>query len=161
MEEENTQVNESKSGVQMPPSRGVPSKSSIQFEYDKLPLPVTARWDYEDVLKIIFPPKFQNAQYDLAKKVILLVKEKGAIDGDALGDWATKNNIPNSTLRNLVIPKLIRVGMLTRERQNPSGQTNQDKKHRMILKISTKFGEAFQHIGREWNGIVESWKLKK
>lgn len=160
MNEEQEAKEATKTG-QTPASRGLPSKSAIRFEYDKLPLPVTARWDYDDVLKIIFPPELQAAQYELAKKVILLVKEKGHLSGDDLGDWASKNNIPNSTLRNLVIPKLIRVGMLSRERQNPSGQTNQDKKHRMILKISTKFGEAFQHIGKEWNGIIESWKLKK
>ena len=147
--------------TQAPPTRGLSAKAAIHFEYDKLPLPVSARWDYEDILKIIFHPTLQQAQYELAKKLILLVKEKTQVSGEELASWAEKNSIPNSTLRNLVIPKLIRVGMLVRERRNPSGQTNKDKKHEMILRISTKFGEAFQHIGREWNGIVESWKLKK
>jgi hypothetical protein len=144
-----------------PASRGIPSKKSLWFEYSKLPMAVTARWEAEDVLQIVFPAWAQKAQYDIACKLVRFLSERDNADGDAIAQWAGERQIPNSTLRNLVIPKLIRCGLVSRERVNPTGETEKDKKHKMVLSLSTKFGESFKHIGGEWNALVETWKIKR
>lgn len=144
-----------------PASRGIKSKESLQFDYDKLPMSLEARWEPDDVLKIVFPPALQKAQYDIAVKLLRWLADKGEARGRDIEDWAVQNTIPSSTLRNLVIPKLVRVGMLARERRNPTGQGDKDKRHEMVLVLSKRFGEAFQHIGREWSSIVETWRIKK
>lgn len=141
-------------------SRGLPSKKSIQLEYDKLPVPLNIRWEYNDVLQLIFPEQLQKAQYEIASKLIKLLKEKIRVRGQEVSEWAINNNIPNSTLRNLVIPKLIRTGLIVRERINPSGQTNQDKRREMVLTLSSKFGNMLIHIGKEWNYIVDTARFK-
>ena len=144
-----------------PASRGIPSKKSLWFEYSALPMPVTARWEAEDVLKLIFPPQAQAAQYEIACKLVRFLAERGEADGDSIAAWQAEQKIPNSTLRNLVIPKLVRVGMLSRERENPTGQDDKDKRHGMRLMLSTRFGEAFKHVGAEWVSLVETWKVKR
>ncbi len=143
-----------------PPSRGIKSKESLQFDYDKLPMSLNARWEPEDILKIIFPPQLQKVQYEIATKLLRFLSEKREARGREIEEWAAGNSISNSTLRNLVIPKLVRVGLLARERRNPTGQGEKDKRHEMVLVLSKRFGEAFQHIGREWNAIVETWRVK-
>ncbi len=144
-----------------PVSRGIPSRRALWFEYDKLPMSLNARWDAEDVLKLVFPPLVQRAQFDLAVKLIAFLKDKEAVNGDELAGWMAANGVPNSTLRNLVIPKMIRVGLLARERRNPSGQDARDKRHQMVLKLSARFGEAFKHVGSEWSALVETWRIKR
>jgi hypothetical protein len=144
-----------------PASRGIPAKKSLLFEYGQLPMTLTARWEAEDFLKLIFPPEYQATQYDVALKLMLFISEREETDGDDLAGWMQKEGVANSTLRNLVIPKLVRVGMLARERRNPTGADSRDKRHRMVLKASNRFGSAFQHIGREWSSVVETWRVKR
>ncbi|MFH1107030.1 MAG: hypothetical protein V1787_03975 [Candidatus Micrarchaeota archaeon] len=144
-----------------PASRGIPSKESIWYSYSKLPMAVTARWEAEDLLKLVFPPQFKGKQYEVALKLVQQLSTAEQIDGDSLARWQQENGIANSTLRNLVIPRLISVGMLARERVNPTGQTEKDKRHAMVLKLSLRFGEAFQHVGQQWNSIVETWRVKR
>ncbi|MBI5036678.1 hypothetical protein HZC09_05035 [Candidatus Micrarchaeota archaeon] len=144
-----------------PLSRGLPSRKSLLFEYAKLPMSLNARWEAEDVLKLVFPPHLQKVQYEIAIKLIAYMKAHGEIDGHALSEWQRSEGIANSTLRNLVIPKLVRCGFLARERRYPTGQEDKDKRHKMVLTLSARFGEALQHIGKEWSSLVETWKIKR
>ncbi len=147
--------------LKSPASRGISSKKALWFEYDKLPMSLGARWELEDLLKIIFPPHLQQAQYTIAVSLLKLVGENGEADGDLLAAWQHSKNIPNSTLRNLVIPKLIRCGLISRERKNPTGQTKKDNRHQMVLRLSSRFSEALKHIGQEWGTLVETYKEKR
>lgn len=147
--------------IRSPASRGISSKKALWFEYDKLPMSLGARWEMEDVLKLVFPPHLQKAQYAIAVSLVNILGEEGEVNGDTIAAWQHSRQIPNSTLRNLVIPKMVRCGLIARERQNPTGQTNKDKRHHMVLKLSSRFGEAFKHIGSEWNTLVETLKEKR
>ncbi|MFH1779573.1 MAG: hypothetical protein ABH803_00310 [Candidatus Micrarchaeota archaeon] len=147
--------------VRSPASRGIPSKKSLLFDYFDLPMSLSARWELEDLLKIVFPPLLQKAQYEIALKLLHLFKEKSEVTGEELAAWQKQQNIASSTLRNLVIPKLIRVGMLARERKNPTGQELKDKRKEMVLKLSNRFGEAMKHLGSEWVALTETWKIKR
>jgi hypothetical protein len=142
-------------------SKGIPAKRALWFEYDKLPMPVTARWEPEDVLKLVFPPHAQSAQHEIAIKLVRFLSEREEASGEMVADWSKQNNVANSTLRNLVIPKLIRVGILARHRIGSTGQEHKDKRREMVLSLSTKFGEALKHIGSEWNSVVETWRHKR
>ncbi len=144
-----------------PKSRGIPTKKALLFEYGKLPMSLSARWEAEDVLKMLFPPHMQSVQYSIAVRLLSALGQAGEMDGRALSKWQGENGVANSTLRNLVIPKLVRFGLLARERQNPSGQSDKDKRHHMVLKPSLRFGEALQHIGREWSSLVQTWRIKR
>ncbi|MEK6843041.1 MAG: hypothetical protein AABY04_01000 [Candidatus Micrarchaeota archaeon] len=144
-----------------PASRGIPSKESLWFHYNKLPMSLQGRWETDDILKLVFPPQFKKAQFHIAGKLLTYLSLEEEATGDQVSQWATKNQIPLSTLRNLVVPRMIATGFLSRERKNPTGQTDKDKRHEMVLKISSKFGEALKHIGGEWSSIVETWKVKR
>ncbi len=144
-----------------PASRGIPSRRALLLNYDKPPMPWSARWEKEDVLKLVFPPDLQEAQYSIALKLVSFLSDKESVNGDELAVWAQENGVPNSTLRNLVIPKMIRLGLLARERVNPTGSEGKDKRHRMVLKLSKRFGEAMQHAGSEWSSLVETWRVKR
>lgn len=156
--------NEEKENAKMregPATRGIPSKESVYFVYSKLPMSLEARWEVDDILKIVFPPQYKKSQYNLAVKLVKFLGERGELNGEKLSDWIKQNSVSESTLRNLVIPRLVGVGMIVRERIDPTGQTDKDKRHEMNLKLSTRFGEAFKHIGSEWNGIIQAWRIKK
>jgi hypothetical protein len=144
-----------------PPSRGIPTKKAMLFEYGKLPMSLSARWEAEDVLKLLFPPNMQPVQYDIAVRLMARFKQTGEMNGRQLSEWQEKNSVASSTLRNLVIPNLVRFGLVARERQNPTGQSDKDKRHHMVLKPSLRFGEAMQHIGREWSSMVQTWRIKR
>ncbi len=144
-----------------PVTRGIPSKESVFFVYSKLPMSLEARWEADDILKIIFPPQYKKSQFDCAVKLVKFLAVEGEVNSDRLSDWIESSGVSESTLRNLVIPRLVAIGMVARERSNPTGQTDKDKRHGMKLKLSTRFGEAFKHIGSEWNGIVQAWRIKK
>lgn len=144
-----------------PPSRGIKSKEALHFVYDKLPMSLNARWEAEDVLKIVFPPHLQRAQYEIALKLILFLKDKEEASGHEVTEWAKAHNVPNSTLRNLVIPKLKKMGLIALGRRNPTGTDKKDKRHPMVLTLSKRFGEALQHIGKQWSELVETWRAKR
>ncbi|MFA4946022.1 MAG: hypothetical protein WC607_00565 [Candidatus Micrarchaeia archaeon] len=144
-----------------PATRGIPSKRSLWFDYGQLPMSLGARWEPEDFLKLVFPPQYQAVQYEIALKLLHFLSEREEADGDALATWMEKEGVANSTLRNLVIPKLVRTGMVARERRNPTGQDDRDKRHAMVLKASNRFGEAFKHVGSEWTSLVETWRVKR
>ncbi len=144
-----------------PASRGIPSKESLWFSYAKLPMSVGARWELEDLLKLVFPPQYKRSQYEVALKLVAFLGEREPVDGDQLAAWQEQHKIANSTLRNLVIPRLISSGLVARERRNPTGQTEKDKRHHMVLRLSKRFGESLQHIGSQWNSLVETWKVKQ
>ncbi|MFH1200413.1 MAG: hypothetical protein V1708_05065 [Candidatus Micrarchaeota archaeon] len=144
-----------------PASRGIPSKESLWFCYSKLPMALTARWEAEDVIKLVFPPQFKGKQYDAALRLVIALSKAEQMDGDALAKWQAENKVANSTLRNLVIPRLISAGMIARERVNPTGQTDKDKRHAMVIKLSMRFGDSLSHIALQWNSIVETWRVKR
>ncbi|MDP2717211.1 MAG: hypothetical protein Q8P02_00550 [Candidatus Micrarchaeota archaeon] len=144
-----------------PKSRGIPTKKALLFEYGKLPMSLSARWEAEDILKMLFPPHMQSVQYGIAVRLLAALRESGQMNGRQLAEWAEENKAANSTLRNLVIPKLVRFGLLARERENPTGQSDKDKRHHMVLKPSLRFGEALQHIGKEWSSLVHTWRVKR
>ena len=147
--------------LKSPASRGISSKKALWFEYDNLPMPLGARWELEDLLKIVFPPHLQKAQYEIAVELVRMIGEQGEVDGDYLAAWQHSRHISNSTLRNLVIPKLVRSGLLVRERKNPTGQSKKDSRHHMLLKLSNRFGEALKHVGQEWGTLVETFREKR
>ncbi|MFH1442683.1 MAG: hypothetical protein ABIG96_01495 [Candidatus Micrarchaeota archaeon] len=157
MEEEKKEIR--KTGE--PASRGIPSKESIWFHYNKLPMSLQARWETDDILKLVFPPQYKKMQYEIAGKLLIYLASTEEATGDDVAEWATKNSVPMSTLRNLVIPRMIACGFLARERKNPTGMTDKDKRHEMVIRTSTKFGEALRHIGGEWTSIVETWRVKR
>lgn len=144
-----------------PASRGIATKKALLFEYGKLPMSLNARWEVEDVLKIVFPPHLQRVQYDVAVRLVRHLLLEGEMDGRGISQWQGQEKVANSTLRNLVIPKLVRCGFLARERRNPSGQDEKDKRHKMVLKPSLRFGQAMQHIGKEWSTLVETARIKR
>lgn len=144
-----------------PASRGIPSKESVWFSYARLPMSVEARWELEDILKLVFPPQYKRSQYEIALKLMRKLAQAEALDGEQLAAWQASEKIANSTLRNLVIPRLISAGFVSRERENPTGQTDKDKRHPMVLKASKRFGEAFKHVGEQWNSLVDTWRVKR
>jgi hypothetical protein len=137
--------------------KSMPSGESLWFNYDKLPKKIKQRWELDDVLELIFPKEFNPAQKDIASKLIktMLNKPEG-LSGEEIEEFRKANEISNATLRNLVIPKLVRIGLISRERDSPTGQTNKDKHHMMIIKLSESFGNALKKIGEEINSIINT-----
>jgi len=141
--------------------RSIPSKESLWFNYKKLPKRPDQRWEIEDVIQLVFPKEFLPKQHEIAVELIkfmLPYHKEGGVYGNQIESFRKEKGFSNATLRNLVIPKLVRIGLLTRERVNPTGQTHKDKRHRMKLKLSHKFDMSLQRIGLQLETIIKTYE---
>ncbi|MFH1297372.1 MAG: hypothetical protein ABIJ04_08890 [Bacteroidota bacterium] len=82
-------------------------------------------------------------------------------------DWITKkeiskflkeNGYSRSTLENKIIPKLVRFGLIKREREIKQGL---GKGRSLILSDSLTFTNYLERIGFGWNMLVSTARQKK
>lgn len=113
------------------------------------------RWSLEDIINHIFPKDYQERSYKYAKKLMKLVIESPEeIDKDKLGKFLREEEIPESTAYNIIIPKLVRFGLIKRERQ--TNKSRPSKGWYMILKPSLSFSSHLGKLASEWKSIYKT-----
>ncbi len=135
------------------------SKESLFFpsvQTDKWP-PIDGdiRWDLENVINHIFPEDYQERSNKYATKLVdFVLSNPGGVDKDMLSDFLEKEGIPSSTAYNVVIPKLVKFGILSRERE--SVESDPGRGWFMVLRPSVSFSSHLEKLASEWKSIYKT-----
>jgi len=70
-----------------------------------------------EVVDFVFPRRYQPAYHRVASDFLALVLERDWVTKKEIGDFLLKTGYSKSTLENKVIPKLVRFGLVKRERE--------------------------------------------
>jgi len=118
------------------------------------------RWELADVINHIFPQEYQEKSYEYAQKLMeFLLKTPEGIDKKMLSDFVKTQEIPVSTLYNIVIPKLVKFGLIERRRE--ANASNPGKGWFLILKPSMTFSSHLSKLADEWRSIYKTASSKK
>lgn len=117
------------------------------------------RWDLGDVVNHVFPRRYQERSHSHAVKLLGLVMEnpKG-VGKTALSAFFRDSQIPEATAYNVIIPKLVRFGLVERRRE--TNATNPSKGWFMVLKPSTAFSSHLSKLAAEWRSIYKTAEQK-
>jgi len=141
-----------------PASRGVPARESLWLPPVDSPaikaksLDEEVRWSLTDVVEHVFPRAYQPQYHKIALALLGQLSQKTALEAPDLAAFVGGNGFSKATFYNKIIPRLIDVGAVKRER---IGQ------RAMRLTLSKSFGNYLQKIGREWNSIVETARRRQ
>lgn len=118
------------------------------------------RWDLSDILNHVFPAEYQEKSYEYAQKLMtFLLENPRGIDKKILSNFIKGHEIPVSTLYNIVIPKLVKLGLIERRRE--SNASNPGKGWFLILKPSVTFSSHLSKLADEWRSIYKTASSKK
>lgn len=113
------------------------------------------RWDLEDVIDHIFPGNYQERSNEYARKLVNFVLDNPeGVKKEMLSNFLEKENIPHSTAYNVVIPKLVKFGILRREREE--NQSDPGRGWFMILKPSKSFSSHLEKLAKEWRSLYKT-----
>ena len=149
---------------QPPNEKRLRSKESLYFPSvlgDKWkPVDPDIRWELSDIINHVFPREYQEKSHEYACKLMeFLLKNPGGIDKKMLSEFIKSENLPPSTLYNIVIPKLVKLGLIERKRE--SNLSNPARGWFLILKPSMAFSSHLGKLAAEWRSIYKTACLKK
>jgi len=147
-----------------PATKGIRSKDSLylpphdgKFITDKGGLNKNIIWSAKDVIDFIFPEIYQPKYNEIAVKFINFVLEYEKTGKEEISLFLKNNNYSRSTLENVIIPKLVRFGLLKRERE----QAKSGKNRYLVLSDSLTFSNYLERIASAWNMIVLTARQKR
>ncbi|MFH1835950.1 MAG: hypothetical protein ABH851_07160 [Methanobacteriota archaeon] len=148
-----------------PSSHGIPASESLWLPSHyggelkgKGGLDKTVIWSVSDVIDFIFPSKFQPRYHEVATDFITLLLDCEIVTKKEIGKFLTENGYSKATLENKVIPKLVRFGLIKREREFKAGL---GKGRSLILSDSLSFTSYLERIGFAWNMLVSTARTKR
>lgn len=117
------------------------------------------RWELTDVVNHVFPHEYQERSHDYAVKLLKLVLEspKG-IDKGILSAFLQQHSIPPATAYNVIIPKLVRVGLLERRRE--VNASNPSRGWFLLLRPSPTFSAHLSKLAGEWKSLYKTSLIK-
>jgi len=149
----------------LPVSKGIPVAESLYLPKhygselkDKGGIEKTVIWDVSDVVDFIFPRKYQPTYSKVATDFINLVLDREKITKKETSEFLRETGYSRSTLENKVIPKLVRFGLLKREREIEPGLR---KGRALILTESLTFTNYLERIAFAWNTLVSTARQKR
>lgn len=150
-----------------PPSSGgipsgetlwIPSHYSVEVRR-KGGLDKTIYWDVGDVVDFVFPRKYQPTYFKVACDFVGLILDKGTVTKDEIREFLKASGYSKPTLENKVIPKLVKFGLLKREREVTSGQLGRGRA--LVLTESLTFSNYLEKIAFAWNVLVSTSRKKR
>ncbi|MFH1054656.1 MAG: hypothetical protein V1744_01030 [Candidatus Altiarchaeota archaeon] len=148
-----------------PASSGIPASESLWLPphygvelKKKGGLDKAVFWDVGEVVDFIFPRRYQPVYHKVACDFIALVLERDWVTKKEIHDFLDRNKYSKSTLENKIIPKLVRFGLLKREREITAGL---GKGRALILSDSLTFSNYLERVGFGWNMLVSTSRKKK
>ena len=118
------------------------------------------RWELGDVINHIFPKEYQEKSYEHALKLMdFLLNNPRGIDKKILSEFLRNEGLPKSTIYNIIIPKLVKFGLIERKRE--TNVSNPNKGWFMVLKPSISFSSHLQKLANEWKSIYKTATSKK
>lgn len=148
-----------------PSSRGIPSDESLWMPRhygkeikEKGGLEEGIIWSIDDVADFVFPKAYQPKYYRVAVDFLNLVLENEKVSKDEISKFLKENNYSRSTLENKVIPKVVRFGLVKREREI---EGSLGKGRTLILSDSLTFTNYLTKMGGAWKSIVLTARHKR
>ena len=148
-----------------PSSRGVPAGETLYLPKhygvelkEKGGLDKTIYWRVEDVADFIFPQKYQPKYHEVASELIKTVLEKDWVTKKEINKFLKDTGYSKSTLENKIIPKLVRFGLIKRQREIKAGL---GKGRSLILSESLTFTNYLERIGFAWNMLVSTSRKRQ
>ncbi len=137
------------------PNKGIPSADAFYLprkdSLDELlgkqgAIRTATPWLLGDVLQFVFPQKHREKYYLTAVLLLTALQEnKGKLYSDQVIDLVKKTGVSKATFYNKVIPRLVRVGMI--ERNRTPGQ------RKLTLTWSNQFALYLEKIAFEWKRL--------
>jgi hypothetical protein len=145
------------SGIPSDESLWLPSHHGIEVKR-KGGLDKSVYWDVGELVDFIFPRRFQPVYHQVASDFVALALERDWVTKEDIAAFLQSKGYSKSTLENKVIPKLVRFGLLKREREITAGM---GKGRGLILSDSLTFSNYLERIGFAWNMLVNTSRKKK
>lgn len=149
----------------LPPSRGIPADESLWMPKhygrelrDRGGLDKTIIWGVEDVVDFIFPRKYQPKYFKVASAFIELLLGQEVVTKKEITEFLKERGYSRSTLENKIIPKLVRFGLIKREREL---EGTLRKGRSLILTESLTFTNYLERIAFAWNSLVSTARQRK
>lgn len=148
-----------------PPSRGIPAAESLWMprHYGKEikergGLEEGIIWNIEDVVDFIFPKRYQPTYFKVASDFLHILLKNEKITKDEISKFLSENRYSRSTLENKIIPKLVRFGLIKREREI---EGRLGKGRSLVLSDSLTFTNYLKKIGNAWKSQVMTARHKR
>ncbi len=148
-----------------PASGGIPSSESLWLPphyggqiKKKGGLDKSVYWDVSEVVDFIFPKRYQPTYHIVACDFLELVLERDWVTKKEIGEFLKSRGYSKSTLENKIIPKLVRFGLIKREREITGGL---GKGRALILSDSLTFTNYLERVAFAWNMLVSTSRKKK
>jgi len=149
----------------LPPTKGIPVMESLWIPSHYGPeiknkggLDKNIIWGIDDVIDFIFPRKYQPTYFKIATDFIGVLLERESITKKEISKFLREKNYSRSTLENKIIPKLVRFGLIKRERELVG---RLGKGRGLILKESLTFSNYLERIAFAWQSLVSTARLKR
>ncbi len=149
----------------LPPTRGIPADESLWIPRhygkeikDKGGLDKTIMWTVPDVVDFIFPRKYQPKYFTVATDFVELLLKNESVTKKEIAEFLDEKKYSRSTLENKIIPKLVRCGLVKREREI---EGTMGKGRSLILSESLTFTSYLERIAFAWNSLVSTARRKK
>ncbi len=148
-----------------PVSKGIPVAESLYLPKhygsevkDKGGLEKTVIWEVDDIIDFIFPEKYQPTYFRVASDFVRLILKDGRVTKKEISKFLKETGYSRSTLENKIIPKLVRFGLLKREREIEAGM---GRGRALILNESLTFTNYLERIAFGWNMLVSTARQKR
>jgi predicted transcriptional regulator len=149
----------------LPPSRGIPADESLWMPRhygkdikEKGGLDKAVIWGAGEVVDFVFPKKYQPTYFKVATDFIDLLLKKERVTKKEISEFLKDTNYSRSTLENKIIPKLVRFGLIKREREL---EGTLKKGRSLILSESLTFTNYLERIAFAWNSLVSTARQKR
>jgi len=148
-----------------PSSRGIPAAESLWMPRhygkeikEKGGLEEGIIWDIEDIVDFIFPKRYQPTYFKVASDFLHLLLKNEKVTKGEISKFLSENRYSRSTLENKIIPKLVRFGLIKREREI-EGRLRKGRS--LILSDSLTFTNYLKKIGNAWESQVMTARHKR
>ena len=153
MEEQNNTSNVTAANKR--PKTGIPSEDQLYLpRKDTLDdllkkqgaIRTSTSWNLEDVLQFVFPQRYRASYHGVAVSFLAtLQKNGGSLTSREIGEFVEKTKVSKATFYNKVLPRLVRIGMVDRNREPTS--------NKMTVKWSNQFSIYLEKIAFEWKRL--------
>lgn len=128
------------------------TKHSIAIPEDESKYKRSERaWNWEKIVDLFFPKEQSPKRNRYAKIFLEELKEEGEIDSEKLNnfdEWGHEKG--KSNLKNKILPKLRRLGIIKYEYLEYRGRNEGSKGRHKVIKPSSSFTSALDSIANGW-----------
>ncbi|MFB6190216.1 MAG: hypothetical protein ABEJ91_01460 [Candidatus Nanohaloarchaea archaeon] len=133
-------------------SSTIVTKHSLAIPEDREKFKLSDRaWNWEKIVDLFFPPEQAAKRNKYAKIFLRELKKEGEIDSEKLNsfdEWGHEKG--KSNLKNNILPKLRRLGVIQYEYLEYRDSREGDKGRRKVVKPAKSFTSMLDAIANGW-----------